>query len=67
MNIEEYLSGIHKTRILSSKMKRIVRETLSSIEIEEILAGHFNAFDALLSIVDTEEGKMVCAEIIDYE
>lgn len=48
-------------------MKRIVRETLSSIEIEEILADHFNSFDALLQIEDTEEGQMVYAEIVDYE
>lgn len=48
-------------------MKRVVIEELSSIEIEEILANHFNAFDALLKIVDTEDGQMVCAEIVNYE
>lgn len=48
-------------------MKRVVIEELSSIEIEEILANHFNAFDALLKVIDTEEGQMVCAEIINYE
>lgn len=48
-------------------MRRIVRETLSSIEIEEILTEHFNSFDSCLLIEDTEEGQMVCAEIIDWE
>lgn len=48
-------------------MKRVVVKELSSIEIEEILANHFDAFDALLEIVDTEEGQMVCAEIVNYE
>lgn len=48
-------------------MKRIVVEELSCIEIEEILANHFNAFDALLKIIDTEDGQMVYAEIVNYE
>lgn len=49
-------------------MKRIVRETLSSIEIEEILADHFNSFDACVLIEDTEDGdQMIYAEIIDWE
>ena len=48
-------------------MKRVVIEELSAIEIEEILASHFNAFDALLKITDTEDGQMVYAEIINYE
>ena len=48
-------------------MKRVVIEELSSIEIEEILADHFNAFDALLKIIDTEDGQMVYAEIVNYE
>ena len=48
-------------------MKRILRKEISDIEIEEILADHFNAFDVLLKIVDTEHGQMVCAEIVDYK
>ena len=48
-------------------MKRILRKEISAIEIEEILADHSNAFDALLKIVDTEDGQMVCAEIVDYK
>lgn len=48
-------------------MKRILRKEISAIEIEEILADYFNAFDALLRIVDTEDGQMVYAEIVDYE
>ena len=48
-------------------MKRSLRKEISDIEIEEILADHFNAFDALLKIVDTEDGQMICAEIVDYK
>ena len=48
-------------------MKRNLRKEISAIEIEEILADYFNAFDALLKIVDTEDGQMVYAEIVDYE
>lgn len=48
-------------------MKRVVIEELSSIEIEEILADHFNAFDALLKIEGTGEDQIICAEIINYE
>lgn len=48
-------------------MKRVVIKELSDIEIEEILANHFDAFDALLKIIDTEEGQIVCAEIVNYE
>ena len=48
-------------------MKRTVVKTLSCIEIEEILADHFDAFDALLFIEQTEEGQMIYAEIVNYE
>ena len=48
-------------------MERILRKEISAIEIEEILAEHFNAFDVLLKIADTEDGQMVYAEILDYE
>ena len=48
-------------------MERVLIKELSSIEIEEILADYFNAFDALLKIVDTEDGQMVYAEIVDYK
>ena len=48
-------------------MKRNLRKEISAIEIEEILADYFNAFDVLLKIVDTEDGQMVYAEILDYE
>ena len=48
-------------------MERILRKEIAAIEIEEILAEHFNAFDVLLKIVDTEDGQMVYAEILDYE
>ena len=48
-------------------MKRNLRKEISAIEIEEILAEHFNAFDVLLKIVDTEDGQMVYAEIVDYK
>ena len=48
-------------------MKRNLRKEISAIEIEEILADYFNAFDILLKIVDTEDGQMVYAEILDYE
>lgn len=48
-------------------MERNLRKDISAIEIEEILAEHLNASDALLKIVDTEDGQMVCAEIVDYE
>ena len=48
-------------------MKRIVRDTLSSIDIEEILADHYGAFDALLKIEETDDGPEIYAELIDYE
>ena len=48
-------------------MKRNLRKEISAIEIEEILAEHFNAFDVLLKITDTEDGQMVYAEIVDYK
>ena len=48
-------------------MERNLRKEISTIEIEEILADYFNAFDALLKIVDTEDGQMVYAEIVDYK
>ena len=48
-------------------MKRILRKEISAIEIEEILADHFNAFDALLKIIDTEDGQVIYAEIVDYK
>ena len=48
-------------------MKRKVIAELSGIEIEEILANHFDAFDALLKIIDMEEGQMIYAEIVNYE
>ena len=48
-------------------MKRNLRKEISAIEIEEILADYFNAFDILLKIADTEDGQMVYAEILDYE
>ena len=48
-------------------MERVLIKELSSIEIEEILADYFNAFDTLLKIVDTEDGQMVYAEIVDYK
>ena len=48
-------------------MERILRKEISDIEIEEILANHFNAFDALLKIIDTEDGQMIYAEIVDYK
>lgn len=48
-------------------MERVLIKELSAIEIEEILADHFDAFDALLKIVDTEDGQMVYAEIVDYK
>ena len=46
-------------------MKRNLRKEISAIEIEEILADYFNAFDALLKIIDTEDGQMIYAEIVD--
>lgn len=50
------------------KSKRVVRETLSSIEIEEILIEHFNSFDACVLIEDLEnDDQIVYAEIIDYK
>ena len=48
-------------------MKRILRKEISAIEIEEILAEHFNAVDVLLKIIDTEDGQMIYAEIVDYK
>ena len=48
-------------------MKKNLRKEISAIEIEEILAEHLNASDALLKIVDTEDGQMVYAEIVDYK
>ena len=48
-------------------MKRNLRKEISAIEIEEILADYFNAFDVLLEIVDTKDGQMVYAEIVDYK
>ena len=48
-------------------MKRNLRKEISTIKIEEILADYFNAFDVLLKIVDTEDGQMVYAEIVDYK
>ena len=48
-------------------MKRNLRKEISAIEIEEILADYFNAFDVLLKIINTEDGQMVYAEIVDYE
>ena len=48
-------------------MKRILRKEISAIEIEEILAEYFNAFYVLLKIIDTEDGQMVYAEIVDYK
>ena len=48
-------------------MKRNLRKEISAIEIEEILADYFNDFDVLLKIVDTKDGQMVYAEILDYE
>ena len=48
-------------------MERILRKEISAIEIEEILAEHFNAFDVLLKIIDTEDGQMIYAEIVDYK
>ena len=48
-------------------MKRILRKEISAIEIEEILADHFNAFDVLLKIIDTKDGQMVYAELVDYK
>ena len=48
-------------------MERILRKEIAAIEIEEILAEHFNAFDVLLKIVDTKEEQMVYAEIVDYK
>ena len=48
-------------------MKRNLRKEISAIEIEEILTDHFNASDVLLKIVDTENGQVVYAEIVDYE
>ena len=48
-------------------MKRNLRKEISAIEIEEILADYFNAFDVLLKITNTEDGQMVYAEIVDYE
>ena len=48
-------------------MKRNLRKEISAIEIEEILVEHFNAFDVLLKIADTEDGQMIYAEIVDYK
>ena len=48
-------------------MKRNLRKEISAIEIEEILADYFNAFDALLKIIDTDDGQMIYAEIVDYK
>ena len=48
-------------------MKRNLRKEISAIEIEEILTDHFNTSDVLLKIVDTENGQVVYAEIVDYE
>ena len=48
-------------------MERNLRKEISTIEIEEILADHFNAFDVLLKIIDTEDGQMIYAEIVDYK
>lgn len=48
-------------------MKRNLRKEISAIEIEKILTEHFNAFDVLLKIIDTEDGQMIYAEIVDYK
>ena len=48
-------------------MERILRKEISAIEIEKILAKHFNAYDVLLKIIDTEDGQMIYAEIVDYK
>ena len=48
-------------------MKRNLRKEISAIEIEEILADYFNAFDALLKIINTDDGQMIYAEIVDYK
>ena len=48
-------------------MKRNLRKEISAIEIEEILPDYFNAFDVLLKIIDTEDGQMIYAEIVDYK
>ena len=48
-------------------MKRNLRKEISAIEIEEILEKHFNAYDVLLKIIDTEDGQMIYAEIVDYK
>ena len=48
-------------------MERNPRKEISAIEIEEILSYYFNASDVLLKIVDTENGQVVYAEIVDYE
>ena len=43
-------------------MERNLRKEISAIEIEEILAEHFNASDILLKIVNTEDEQMIYAE-----
>ena len=48
-------------------MERVLRKEISAIEIEKILAYYFNASDVLLKIVDTEDGQMIYAEIVDYK
>ena len=48
-------------------MERILRKEISAIGIEEILTEHFNASDVLLKIIDTEDGQMIYAEIVDYK
>ena len=48
-------------------MKRNLRKEISAIEIEEILADYFKAFEVLLKIIDTEDGQMIYAEIVDYK
>ena len=39
-------------------MERILRKEISVIEIEEIVAKQYNAYDVLLKSIDTEDGKM---------
>ena len=48
-------------------MEKKKKKEISAIEIEEILADYFNAFDVLLKIIDTEDGQMIYAEIVDYK
>lgn len=48
---------------MGKRTKKI--KTIDEIEIEEILAKHFNVFDCTLKIVNTENGQSIEAEMYE--